>query len=266
MCESAMQRPRAGEVEVHDLIEQQNLAPPSAHRVLALTGGAPPERLLELARCSTPRGARLELFTLHADAPAPLDGAESLLAGGAARAEQPAVREVLRALHDTRADAVVLGYPDHARGRSAFTDIVERATAAASVDVIVCVDRHERPWRRVLVPYLYGPLDGGALGVARRLARTGDAAVTVLHVVEPAGADEDAVQPLRTRIDGCTLKVVTASDPVSAAAEEARRGYDLIVLGGRDRLVHGRYFTMRQQRLLLTTDATLVIVHSGRHD
>ena len=52
--------------------------------VLALTGGAPPERLLELARCSTPRGARLELFTLHADASAPLDGAEPLLAGGAA--------------------------------------------------------------------------------------------------------------------------------------------------------------------------------------
>src|SRR5690606_34995516 len=122
--------------------------------------------------------------------------------------------------------AVVLGYPDHARGRSAFTDIVERATAAASVDVIVCVDRHERPWRRVLVPYLYGPLDGGALGVPRRLARTGDASVTVLHVVEPAGQDhdDDAVQPLRTWIGGCTLKVVTAGDPVSAAAEEARRG------------------------------------------
>ncbi|HSK19072.1 MAG TPA: universal stress protein [Longimicrobiales bacterium] len=250
---------------MHDLIAQQNIAPPAAHRVLALTGGAPPERLLELARCSTPRGARLELFALHADAAAPVEGADSLL-GGAVRVEQPSVREVLRALHDTRADAVVLGYPDHARGRSAFTDIVERATAAASVDVIVCVDRHERPWRRVLVPYLYGPLDSGALGVARRLARTGDAEVTVLHVVEPAGEDDDAVQPLRTRIDGCNLKVVTAGDPVSAAAEEARRGYDLIVLGGRDRLVQGRYFTMRQQRLLLTTDATLVIVHSGRQN
>lgn len=250
---------------MHDLIEQQNIAPPIAHRVLALTGGAPPERLLELARCSTPRGARLELFALHADATAPVAGAESLLSG-VARVEQPSVREVLRALHDTRAEAVVLGYPDHARGRSAFTDIVERATAAASVDVIVCVDRHRRPWRRVLVPYLYGPLDGGALGVARRLARTGDAEVTVLHVVEAAGDDDDVVQPLRTRIDGCTLKVVTADDPVSAAAAEARRGYDLIVLGGRDRLVQGRYFTMRQQRLLLTTDATLVIVHSGRQN
>ena len=265
MYVSAMQRPRAGEDDVHELIEQQSLAPPSAHRVLALTGSASPGRLLELARCSTPRGARLELFALHADATAPVTGAESLL-GGAASADQPGVREVLRALHETRADTVVLGYPDHARGRSAFTDIVERATAAASVDVIVCVDRHERPWRRVLVPYLYGPLDGGALGVARRLARGGDAEVTVLHVVEPASEDDDTVQPLRTRIDGCTLKVVTAADPVSAAAEEARRGYDLIVLGGRDRLVQGRYFTMRQQRLLLTTDATLVIVHSGRHN
>ncbi|HEX2166177.1 MAG TPA: universal stress protein [Longimicrobiales bacterium] len=248
---------------MHELMEQANAAPPTTHRVLALTGGAPAERLLELAHCSTPRGARLELFSLHGDEPSPRCGDSSLLAG--AGDGQPDVRAVIRALHDTRADALVLGYPDHASGRSDFTDIVERATAAASVDVIVCVNRHERPWRRVLVPYLYGPLDGGALGVARRIARTGSAAVTVLHVTDPTSDDDDGVQALRASIDGCTLKVVTASDPVSAAAAEARRGYDLIVLGGRERLALGRYFTMRQQRLLLTTDATLVIVHPGRH-
>lgn len=247
-----------------ELITQSSVAPPATHRVLALTGGAPPQRLLELAHCSTPRGARLELFSLQAGSDGPGVGAESLLADEG-NTEHPDVRSVLRVIHETRADALVLGYPDHARGRVEFTDIVERATAAASVDVVVCVNRHERPWRRVLVPYLYGPLDGGALGVARRLARAGDAAVTVLHVMDPAGDDDEGVQSLRTSIDGCTLKVVTASDPVSAAAAEARCGYDLIVLGGRDRLAQGRYFTMRQQRLLLATDATLVIVHSGRH-
>lgn len=247
---------------MHDVIEQTNFAPPATHRVLALTGGAPPARLLELAQCSTPRGARLEVFSLHAEAATPEAGPAALLAG-MDHDEQPDVRTVLRALHDTHANALVLGYPDHARGRSEFTDIVERATAAASVDVVVCVNRHERPWRRVLVPYLYGPLDGGALGVARRLARTGAASVTVLHVMDPTGDDDDGVQTLRTSTNGCTLKVVTSSDPVSASAAEARCGYDLIVLGGRERIVHGRYFTMRQQRLLLTTDATLVIVHTG---
>ncbi|MGH7448836.1 MAG: hypothetical protein ACRELT_14795, partial [Longimicrobiales bacterium] len=224
---------------------------------------APPERLLELARCSTPHGATLELFTLSGDMVEAREGAASLLAWSA-EVDQPSVRAVLRALHDTRADALVLGYPDHARGRSAFTDIVERATAATSVDVVVCVDRHERPWSRVLVPYLYEPLDSGALGVARRLARTGDAAVTVLHVEEPACADDEGLDLLRASIDGCTLKVVTCGDPITAAAAEARLGYDLIVLGGRDRLTQGRYFTMRQQRLLLTTDATLIIVHTGQ--
>jgi nucleotide-binding universal stress UspA family protein len=257
-----MRLPLPTEVDMHELIEPTSFAPPTTHRVLAVSGGAPPERLLQLAHCSTPRGAQLEVFSLHADASVPQPGAASLLAG-ATHEEQPAVRTVLRALHETQANALVLGYPDHARGRSEFTDIVERATAAASVDVVVCVDRHERPWRRVLVPYLYGPLDGGALGVARRLARTGDAAVTVLHVMDPAGDDEESVHSLRNAIDACTLKVVTSADPVSAAAAEARRGYDLIVLGGRERIVHGRYFTMRQQRLLLTTDATLVIVHTG---
>jgi nucleotide-binding universal stress UspA family protein len=131
------------------------------------------------------------------------------------------------------------------------------------MDLIVCVDRHDRPWNRVLVPYLYGPLDGGALRMARRLARTSDAAVTVLHVVEPASVDE-GIDQLRASIDGCTLKIVTSDDPIAAAAAEARATYDLIVLGGRERPTPGRYFTMRQQRLLLTTDATLVIVHAGR--
>ena len=248
---------------MHEVMAQSSAAPPGTHRVLVLSGGAPSGRLLELAHCCTPRGASLELFSLNANGPAPPEGVASLLAA-AGQDAQPDVRSVLRAIHDTRADALVLGYPDHARGRSEFTDIVERATAAASVDVVVCVNRHDRPWRRVLVPYLYAPLDGGALGIARRMARTEDAAVTVLHVTDPTGDDDAGEQSLRTSIDGCTLKVVTAGDPVSAAAEEARRGYDLIVLGGRARLAHGRYFTMRQQRLLLTTDATLVIVHTGR--
>ncbi|MBR9989379.1 MAG: hypothetical protein KFH98_06450 [Gemmatimonadetes bacterium] len=248
---------------MHEMITQSSQAPPATHRVLALSGGAPPERLLALAHCSTPKGARMDLFALHAESSSVVEGAGALLSGGAAD-EQAGVSDVLRALHETGADALVLGYPDHARGRSEFTDIVERTTAAASVDVVVCVNRHERPWRRVLVPYLYGPLDGGALAVARRLARTGAAAVTVLHVSEPCVDDDDGLQALSASVDGCTLKVVTSSDPVVAASVEARLGYDLIVLGGRARIAHDRYFTMRQQRLLLTTDATLVIAHSGR--
>lgn len=233
----------------------------ATHRVVVLDGSAPVERLLELARSSVPRGMSLEVIRVDAgDAPEP-----ALVDVRPHASGLPSVRAVLKTLHDTRADALVLGYPDHAAGRSVFTDIVERATAAASVDVVVCVNRHDRPWRRVLVPYLFGPLDGGALGVGRRLARSGSAAVTVLHVVEPSEAD-DSEQQLRSAIDGCTLKVAIAEDPIAAAAAEARRGYDLIVLGGREsRLDRGRYFTMRQQRLLLATDATLAIVHSGRH-
>lgn len=247
---------------MHEAVVRTSVAAPATHRVLVLSGGVPPARLLELARCSTPRGARLELFTLNADASGPEEGSGPLFRDGAD--EQADVRQVLRAIHETGADALVLGYPDHAAGRSGFTDIVERATAAASVDVVVCVNRHDRPWRRVMVPWLYGPLDDGALGVARRLARTGDAAVTVLHVADPGADDDEGLQSLTASIGGCTLKIVKASDPVVAAAVDARLGYDLIVLGGRGRVAHGRYFTMRQQRLLLTTDATLVIVHSGR--
>lgn len=245
-----------------ELIAEVNAPRATTHRVVVLDGGAPAARLLELARCSTPRGMELEVFRLGVDGVTERADIES--AEDSVVMEQPSVRSVLKTLHETRADALVLGYPDHAAGRSAFTDVVERATAAASVDVVVCVNRHERPWRRVLVPYLFGPLDSGALGVGRRLARSGEADVTVLHVVERASTD-DGDQHLSASTDGCTLKVVTADDPITAAAAEARLGYDLIVLGGREsRPGSGRYFSMRQQRLLLATDATLAIVHSGR--
>lgn len=247
---------------MHDLAEQRSAAPPATHRVLVLAGCGPAPRLLDLAHSSVPRGARLEVFTLNADAARAQEGTGALV-DAPADMPLPSVRAVLRALHDTGADALVLGYPEHARARSDFTDIVERAHAAASVDLIVCVDRHERPWNRVLVPYLYGPLDDGALRMARRLARTGDAAVTVLHIVEHAG-DDEGIPHLRASIDGATLKIVASDDPIAATAAEAGAGYDLIVLGGRERPTPGRYFTMRQQRLLLTTDATLVIVHAGR--
>jgi hypothetical protein len=234
------------------------------HRVLALPGDVTPAHLLELAHCCVPRDRELDLFMLPV-------GADCAVRTRTLEAEpvQPdyspeRVSTVLRCVHDTNADALVLGYPGSARGRSHFTDVVERVTAAAALDVVVCVERHGRPWRRVLVPYLYGPLDGAALRIARRFARAGSAEVTVLHVVEATGED-DHVEPLLASVGDCSLKVVTAADPVTAAADEARRGYDLIVLGGREpRLGRGRYFTVRQQRLLLATDASLVIAHPGR--
>lgn len=248
---------------MHELIARAATARATTHRVLVLEGAAPADRLFELARCSVPHGMSLEVFRVGSEGNP--EHARADEAPHTVTMEPPPLRSVLNALHDAQADALVLGYPDHAAGRSAFTDIVERATAAASVDVVVCVNRHDRPWRRVLVPWLFGPLDAGALGVGRRLARSGHADVTVLHVVEPTESREEGEQQLRSSIDGCTLKVVTAEDPITAAAAEARLDYDLIVLGGREaRLGRGRYFTMRQQRLLLATDATLVIVHPGR--
>jgi hypothetical protein len=255
------------EARMHEVLTSGALRAADAkalrHRVLTLPGDLAHEHLLQLARCSVPRDRQLELYTLdgidgtvRAGAPGPQD---QLANYGPER-----VSSVLRAVHEIPADALVLGYPGHARGRSHFTDVVERATAAADLDVFVCVERHDRPWRRVLVPYLYGPLDSAALGVARRLTRCGQAEVTVLDVVDSAGAEEDSAA-LQAAVGGCTLKVVTADDPVTAAADEARCGYDVIVLGGRQpRPGRGRYFTMRQQRLLLATDASLVIAHAAR--
>lgn len=251
---------------MHDVLTSGVVRTPHAagrgHRVLALPGDLTHEHLLQLAQCTVPRGRELELYTLGAAHDDVRQGEPE--PGERASYSAERVSNVLHAVQTLPAQALVLGYPGSARGRSHFTDVVERVTAAAELDVVVCVERHERTWRRVLVPYLHASLDRAALGVARRLARAPDVEVTVLHVVEGAGEDEHA-EALQAALGTCTLKVVTAQDPVTSAADEARRGYDLIVLGGRQpRLGRGRYFTMRQQRLLLATDASLVIAHAGR--
>src|SRR5690606_9149797 len=77
-----------------------------------------------------------------------------------------------------------------------------------------------RPWKRVLVPYLYGDHDRAAVGVAQRLAQMEAESVTILHVIEP---DEEPAHTGRFResVDGawCEVRVVAAADPLRAAVD-----------------------------------------------
>lgn len=232
-----------------------------APSVLVVGGRAAASRLLDLARWA---GAREE--SLHLLVPGEYaahratEALDRLLASPEQGASPLLTVRLLDAIASTGAQSVVLGYPADADGRADFALAVQRLRAEADVDVIVYFERHRRPWQRVLVPYLSMKIDNAAL----QLASQSGLDVTLLHAVEPFGEpDTTIIRRAERDASGCTLRVVETHDPLTAAAEEARRGYDLVVIGGGQRARHPRPFTMRQQRLLLSTDVSLVMVHSA---
>lgn len=240
--------------------------------VLVVQGGLSPDRLDSLTRGVVGGDGELDLHVLAYEGgdivletgPAALarlaqaDPADSML--------QTQAPELLRATHATGARTVILGYPAGARRKGSFAEAVTRLRRETDAEVVVCYDRHARPWDRVLVPFLYAGHDAGAVKLAVRLAQQSAIDMTVLHVREPGGegAEEAA---LRDSLGGgvrARLKIVSASDPLIAAAHEARQGYDAIVVGGSDgNRLRQQYLTMRHQSLLYGTDASLIVVHGN---
>lgn len=237
--------------------------------VLIVPGGAPGSRLLDLALASVPdvEGARLHVVSgLDPHAVHSGEAALRLLFEHEAEPGHAPVERTAAALCDAvracGAERLVIGYPADASGRARFADVVARVRGRMDVEVIVCWERHTRRWHRLLLPFLYAPYDNGALAVARRLAQRNDIDVTILHVVEP-GSDptEDALHLSVQDEPRCSLKVVIAGDPVAVAAREARDGYDAVIVGSGAASLRDRQFTTRQQRLLLGSTASLVIVY-----
>lgn len=228
--------------------------------VLVVGGRASAGRLLDLARWAGADSDRLHVLVpgeRTADhGPAAV---QRMLDGEQGGAWALMSGRLLDAIAETRATSVVVGYPADAEGRADFALAVQRIRAEVDVDVIVYFERHQRPWRRVLVPYLSATLDG----IALRMAEQSRLDVTLLHAVESMSSAEATVRPAMADHAGCTLRVVRTHDPLSAAADEARSGYDLVLIGGGQGVLHGRPFTMRQQRLLLGTDLSLVVVYSA---
>jgi hypothetical protein len=228
--------------------------------VLVVGGRASAGSLLSLARWTGAGADRLHVLVPgERTADHGAEAVQRLLDGEQGGAWALMSGRLLDAIAATRANSVVIGYPADAEGRADFALAVQRIRAEVDVDVIVCFERHQRPWRRVLVPYLSATLDGAALRIAERSGLE----VTLLHAVESLSSAEATVRPAMADHAGCTLRVVQTHDPLSAAADEARSGYDVVLIGGGQGVLHGRPFTMRQQRLLLGTDLSLVVVYSA---
>jgi nucleotide-binding universal stress UspA family protein len=120
----------------------------------------------------------------------------------------------------------------------------------------------------VLVPYTGGAHDRAALRLAERLGQQPGASITILHVVRPTrgpdeprlGLSDEAAEAFGQAIH---LKVVEREDPVEAAVEEARAGYDLVVIGASETWgLEPTLFSTRHERLAQACPASLLIVRA----
>ncbi len=174
---------------------------------------------------------------------------------------------IVATAHDIDAQLIVLGWQRPTLSRTLIGGTVARVMQKTDAEIVVHYDRHPRPWRRLLVPYLYGEHDRAAVAAAQRLAEREAESVTILHVVEP---DEEPARPGRFRdsVNGtwCEVRVVPAADPLEAAVAQARSGdYDAIVVGtSRAWGLAPAFLGIRHEQLAKETDASMLIVRAAR--
>ncbi|WP_257458221.1 cation:proton antiporter domain-containing protein [Archangium lipolyticum] len=159
--------------------------------------------------------------------------------------------DICRTAEAKQASLILLGWHEPLFGRTMLGGTVREVMREAGTDVAVLVDRGLENVRRVLVPFIGGREDRAALGLARRLLRSTDAQVTVLHVTPSAGPREHTLEePGRVH-----TRVVAHDSPEDAILEEARRGYDLVVVG-----VEAEH----HERLIREASTSLLLVHPHR--
>ena len=240
--------------------------------------------LLSLAETLVPMGMDGDVRPMHAATgehfatahESAADALGQLLAKGPRSQSrlEPLVREnadvagaIVGAAESVDAELIVMGWQRPKLSRTLIGGTVARVMQKSKAEIVVHYDRHPRPWKKLLVPYLYGDHDRAAVGVAQRLAQREAESVTILHVVEPH--EEPAhVGRFRESVDGtwCEVRVVAAADPMRAAVDEARDGgYDAIVVGtSRAWGLAPAFLGIRHEQLAKETDASMLIVRAAR--
>jgi Kef-type K+ transport system membrane component KefB len=146
---------------------------------------------------------------------------------------------IARVAGERRADLVLIGFHKPVFTRRILGGTVHRVMEQVESDVAVLVDRGFSAGRKVLVPFMGGPHDRLAMDLAARYAKSANAEVTVLHVVDPQrgrgkkldarGAVDRAFKDPATG-GGVTLRVVESTSPVATVIEESKN-FDLVVIG-----------------------------------
>ncbi|MGD0540089.1 MAG: cation:proton antiporter [Tepidisphaeraceae bacterium] len=168
------------------------------------------------------------------------------------------------------ADLILMGFHKPVFGQAILGGTVHRVMTASDSDVAVFVDRDFELARNILVPFLGGKHDRMALDLAGRVARNGNASLTVLHVVPPHRSESDAVLNVRAAVDRTfadptqpmpvNFQVIEDSSPVDAVIQTARE-YDLVVIGVEEQWgMQSHLFGFRPERIAQQTTTSLLIV------
>lgn len=173
-------------------------------------------------------------------------------------------------------DLVLLGWHRPIFSQTALGGVVYEVMRDSPADVAVLVDRGLTRVKKVLFAFNSFRQDQPALRVIRRLQEHNDAEVVILHVISPAWAANDRRKKVRneviagfpeeaTRTGRVELKLVESFSPLAAALEEARRGYDLIVLGmDAEWGLTQRRFGFQPEEIIHASPVSLLIVQRGR--
>ncbi|WNG48038.1 cation/H(+) antiporter [Archangium minus] len=173
--------------------------------------------------------------------------------------------DICRTAEAKQADLILLGWHKPLFSQTMLGGTVHEVMSEAGTDVAVLVDRGLENIRRVLVPFIGSQHDRAALGLARRLLQQGQVEITVLHVTSGAHGQTGTrtlVQELFPKGAGHVhFKVVEHSSPEEAALEEARSGYDLVVVGvGAEWGLEDRLFGLHRERIISEASASVLVV------
>lgn len=242
--------------------------------------------LLQLAHRLAPGGRPHHLYALHLHVAAeqPLTQVPAAPTPASERALQPLLelareldvavrplaftsrhpaRDIADVAEVKRADLVLLGSHRPVISRSVLGGTVNDVMSHTACDVAVFLERTSAPWTRLLVPWA-GAHDDAALEFALRIA--GDAGrVTVLRVSKPG----EALPPLPELAMSADVRVIDARtpDPIGLAANEARQGYDLLVVGvSRAWGLRPVAFGPREEELARVTSTSLLVVRRRGRD
>jgi Kef-type K+ transport system membrane component KefB len=111
--------------------------------------------------------------------------------------------------------------------------VVRDVVEGAGCPVGVFLDRGLTKVARVLMAYTGGPEDLAALRVAQRIGAGPGTSLTLLHVVPRQGGGRTPLDEVLSAEERAALhvSVVEHGSPAEAVLDEAKRGYDLVVLG-----------------------------------
>ncbi|HZI04248.1 MAG TPA: universal stress protein, partial [Archangium sp.] len=175
--------------------------------------------------------------------------------------------DICRTAEAKQADLILLGWHKPLFSRTMLGGTVHEVMQEAGTSVAVLVDRGLERVNRVLVPFIGSAHDRAALGLARRLLQHASAEITILHVTQSEGTPgHTGARPLVEELfpEGSGrvhFKVVAHDAPDEAALEEARRGYDLVVVGvGSEWGLEDSLFGLHRERLIGDAPTSLLVV------